>query len=121
MTFDYQRGQATVNHDVDKHRCPICNHVCYVAKPQATGRSRGRPPVQRYRLLDILREQASPEKPLPLPELSRQMGMQPSAVQMIVQRVRHAGYDVRRVPGRGYYIAPDDEIAQQYAALDSSP
>ena len=111
--IDIQPGVAVVNHDYPKHRCPLCNHVCYTSRPKLvhTGRM-GRTPTARDALLDLLRT-TTWRRPIPGKEIRDRLGISKMNLTQLIYRTRLRGYPIQYVWRKGYYLAATRTDARQ--------
>lgn len=103
----------TINHDVPKHKCPVCNHSCsrrpYIPGSQSTGNPQGRPPRELQRFIHVLQNATRREVYLTLADLAEQCEIAVVSVPQYIIRARKRGVDIRLGPDHGYYIAPSKE------------
>jgi hypothetical protein len=109
-----------VIHDIPKHRCPLCQHICHTTKSRARQRAEkegkgtlprptGRPPTTRKIIVEILRQEASYDRPMTAKELQDRLEVGFLGLSQIIYRARNIDnapikFKGSRTNGEGYYL-----------------
>lgn len=109
-----------VVHDVPKHRCPTCQHICHTTKSRArqrvekegkgaVPRPTGRPVTTRKILVDLLRREASYDRPMSVKDLEDRLDITFTGVAQTIYRARRIDnapikFKGSGTRGEGYYL-----------------
>jgi hypothetical protein len=101
-----------VDHEAPRHRCPVCYHVCYTTQRQNTEKNPiplGRPPTVRKNIVELLRQEASYDRPMSGEELQTRLDITQFGLAQAIYRARHIDhapikFKGSRTAGEGYYL-----------------